>query len=111
MTPKEAIENITEIQRIVTEMQKIIAVIIPARELEDNWERYIITLNTAKKILEKQIAKKPDVWRKKNEWDLIPFEVPFGELKYRCPCCGNLDVDYREHHCKCGQKLDWSEEE
>lgn len=24
----------------------------------------------------------------------------------KCPTCGG-EVDYKEHHCKCGQSLDW----
>lgn len=27
----------------------------------------------------------------------------------KCPCCGNCDIDYPEHHCICGQTLDWSD--
>lgn len=47
MTPKEAIDNISEIQCIITDA-------IPACDPEDNWERCTITLSIAKKALEKQ---------------------------------------------------------
>lgn len=28
---------------------------------------------------------------------------------HSCPMCGNRDIDYPDHHCTCGQALDWSE--
>ena len=32
-------------------------------------------------------------------------------IEYECPCCGNQEIDYPEHHCDCDQALDWEEEE
>ena len=28
---------------------------------------------------------------------------------YKCPCCSQA-IDYKQTECKCGQKIDWSEE-
>ena len=66
----------------------------------------VYALQTAIDALGKQIKKKPEFWR----------NPPCGpdwaddDWRYRCPCCGNEDIDIDDHHCKCGQWLDWSEE-
>lgn len=57
---------------------------------------------TALKALEKQIPKQPFIW------DDRCYYSP-DDWGYECPCCGNRDIDYPEHHCICGQALDWSE--
>ena len=49
--------------------------------------------------LEKQIAKKP---YKDNENGVYE--------KYHCPTC-HRSLFPNDHHCECGQKLDWSDEE
>lgn len=59
------------------------------------------------KALEKQIPKKPLFWE--NKYYFSPS--PNDDWGYECPCCGNQDIDYPEHHCECGQKLYWGEEE
>jgi hypothetical protein len=59
---------------------------------------------TALNALEKQIPRQPIFWR--NQYFDSRFEDDWG---YECPCCGNRDIDYPEHHCICGQALDWSE--
>ena len=55
--------------------------------------------------LEKQIPKEPIIWEYKTPESPIPNDA-WG---YECPCCGNQDIDYPEHHCPCGQTLDWSD--
>ena len=50
--------------------------------------------------LEKQIAKKPF------QVDSGVYDYPYD---YECPSC-RKNVDELDHHCECGQKLDWSDE-
>ena len=64
-------------------------------------------MNITIEALEKQIPKKPIYW----EEQYYDSPVPNDNWGYECPCCGNQDIDYPEHHCICGQALDWSEEE
>lgn len=59
------------------------------------------------KALEKQIPKKPIFWE--NKYYFSPS--PNDDWGYECPCCGNQDIDYPDHHCECGQALDWRETE
>ena len=94
MTPKEAIERL----KLITDNEAY----------SDYFQE---VCRTAIEALEKQIAKKPKMWSENSEWSLIPFELPFGDWGYECPCCGSRDIDYPDHHCKCGQILNWSEEE
>lgn len=54
-------------------------------------------LNTAKEALEKQIPKKPKLF-KGNEGN---YDI--------CPCCDGLLVYYLEHCHMCGQAIDWEE--
>ena len=53
--------------------------------------------------LEKQIPKEPFIWE--NRYYYSP--TPNDDWGYQCPCCGNQDIDYPQHHCTCGQALDW----
>lgn len=68
----------------------------------------IEAIETAKAALEKQIPKSPTY-----EGD----GYSNGQLVYDtwvCPCCGQYyEVDYDDYeYCpKCGQKIDWSDEE
>lgn len=55
--------------------------------------------------LEKQIPKKPNIWEDKYYYSPIPND----DWGYECPCCGNREIDYPDHHCTCGQALDWSD--
>ena len=55
--------------------------------------------------LEKQLPKQPLVW----EYKYYYSSTPNDDWGYECPCCGNRDIDYPEHHCICGQALDWSD--
>lgn len=48
------------------------------------------------KALEKQIPKEP----------IITYSSNYVDEVYNCPTCNGL-VDYKEHHCKCGQSMKW----
>ncbi len=63
-------------------------------------------LEIIEEALEKQIPKKPLIWE--NRYSFSPS--PNDDWGYECPCCGNQDIDYPEHHCTCGQALDWEEQ-
>lgn len=71
---------------------------------------YVLTEEQFKpyrEALEKQIPKKPELWHNQP----CPPEWADDDWGYRCPACGNEDIDYPEHHCRCGQALDWSDDE
>lgn len=53
------------------------------------------------KAIKKQIPKKPVI--REDGW-----------LYWHCPLCGREvgnNMVYKDHHCRCGQAIDWSEEE
>lgn len=54
---------------------------------------------------EKQIPKTPIIWENKYYYSPTPND----DWGYECPCCGNQKIDYPEHHCTCGQALDWDD--
>ena len=57
----------------------------------------------ASKALEKQIPKKPE-----ESYDGYADGNPV--IDYHCPnCYREVDEDELEHHCECGQALDWSD--
>lgn len=56
--------------------------------------------------LAKQIPKQPVIWLGEYYYHSSIFGDDWG---YECPCCGNKDIDYPDHHCICGQALDWDE--
>jgi hypothetical protein len=60
-------------------------------------------LNMAIKACEKQVPKKPIIWENRHYFSPTPND----DWGYECPCCGNDDIDYPQHHCECGQALDW----
>jgi hypothetical protein len=64
-------------------------------------------IKVAIEALEKQIPKKLIIWENKS----YDSPVPNDDWGYECPCCGDRDIDYPEHHCECGQALDWSEDD
>lgn len=64
-------------------------------------------LKIIKEALEKQIPKKPIIWEYRHYFSPTPND----DWGYECPCCGNQEIDYPEHHCDCGQALDWTEDE
>ena len=58
------------------------------------------------KSLEKQIPKKP-----KNIKTIFDFSGRYYTTKGDCPCCDRENLYRTDIYCnKCGQKLDWSEE-
>lgn len=71
--------------------------------------REIGTVEECREAMEKQVPRKPDY-----EGDGYDDK---GKLVYdiwSCPCCGKrYEVDYDDYeHCpKCGQAIDWSEED
>ena len=72
----------------------------------DEWDRdsktqNAMALDVSIKALKKQIAKKP-VKRS--------FIVPYEGINV-CPSCKEPLPSSKEHHCKCGQKLDWGNED
>ena len=84
MTNKEAIETIK----------------IAIAEVEWNYPMdYAIAFETAISALEKQILKKP---YKDNDNGIYEKEY--------CPTC-HRSLFPNDHHCRCGQALDWSDTE
>lgn len=65
-------------------------------------------ISICEEALEKQIPKKP-IYA-----SIDGFTLP---VPYYCPVCGEQIAKYdayarclfKEHHCKCGQRIDWSE--
>ena len=53
--------------------------------------------------LKKQILTSPIIWEEKYYFSPTPND----KWGYECPWCGNRDIDYPEHHCECGQALNW----
>lgn len=92
MTPCEAIQRIQIHNEIHSKQERFAIYITEA-------------LHIAVEALEKQIPKKPIFWE--NKYYFSP--TPNDDWGYECPCCGNREIDYPEHHCICGQALDWSE--
>lgn len=62
---------------------------------EKDFISYVVDANIA---LARQIAKKPI------QVDSGVYDYPYD---YECPNC-RKNVDELDHHCKCGQKIDWS---
>lgn len=62
-------------------------------------------MQNAINALDKQIPKKPIVWEERYYYSPTPND----DWGYECPCCGNREIDYPEHHCTCGQALDWKD--
>ena len=66
-------------------------------------------IHCAVKALEKQILKKPI---KTNPvcYEKTKDGQEYYAFDYFCPMC-NEQIKIIEHHCKCGQALDWSDAE
>ena len=62
-----------------------------------------IAIDKALEALRKQIPIEPLVWEEKYYYSPTPND----DWGYECPCCGNREIDYPEHHCTCGQALNW----
>ena len=101
MTPKEAIKQL-EMDRELCRFNPMTGECEPMNE---DCRKTADALDIAIEALEKQIPKKPKII---GEYPLTSMYDYWG---YECPCCGNPLIDYPDHHCKCGQILNWSEEE
>ena len=94
MTNKEAIEQLRERLAITDYRQQI--------------PEYYEAIELAVEALEKQMPKKPiySDYDDNGFGDVIPYTA-------KCPVCG-YEFDFgtwnENHHCICGQALDWSEE-
>ena len=93
MEAKEAIKRIEEHNRIHSAKEYPFAIKITE------------ALNMAVEALEKQIPKTPIIWEDKYYYSPTPND----DWGYECPCCGNRNIDYPEHHCICGQTLWWDD--
>lgn len=79
---------------------------VAAAEVEWNCPLdYTEAFKKAEEALDKQIPKKTHIlhyapcgpdWEE--DWD------------YACPSCGSKEIDYPDHHCACGQAIDWSDD-
>ena len=111
MTVQEAIKNVTAYVYMECENmpQQVIKALDVLKDSAQECEQYraLGTVEELKEAREKQVAKKPIIWENKS----YEAPVPNDDWGYECPCCGNRDIDYPEHHCECGQALDWSEED
>lgn len=74
-------------------------------ELDSLRENYNLLAEKYCELLAKNTSKKPNVWENKYYYSPIPND----DWGYECPYCGNREIDYPDHHCICGQALDWSE--
>lgn len=113
----QALEEIQQYREIgtVEELKKVDAVIIKrnktiSRMIDEcmEYER-IGTVEECRTAVEKQKAKKPDY-----EGDGYGNNGVLIYDTWICPCCGeNYELDYDDYeHCpKCGQEIDWSEED
>lgn len=62
----------------------------------------------ATSAIKKRIPASPIIWHGTQTPD---SPIPPDDWGYECPCCGNQEIDYPDHHCECGQALDWSDVE
>lgn len=69
-------------------------------DLVKDTDELLEAYSMAIKSLEKQIPKKPET----------TYSANYSDEIHKCPTCNGF-VDYKEHHCKCGQNLKWSDEE
>ena len=93
MTNKEAIEQLRERLAITDYRQQI--------------PEYYEAIELAVEALEKQIPKKPiySDYDDNGFGDVIPYTA-------KCPVCGyefDFGTWHENHHCICGQALDWEE--
>lgn len=57
-------------------------------------------IDIAIKALEKQIPKKPI-------WERLGDSLSNADIITMCPCC-HKGIEEDEHHCECGQLINWS---
>lgn len=89
-------------QEITNELQSAIDLIIQTTTEIDPW-----AVEIAVEALEKQIPKKP-------EKSKIPrYGMGYAYYDWCCPTCGRFlafEPSKGDHHCYCGQAIDWEEE-
>lgn len=96
MKPEEAIENLRERIGLINQDGSDTADLAEYRE----------ALETAAKALEKQIPMKPN-----NMKTISDFSGRYYTTKGNCPVCNIEELYKSDFYCnKCGQKLDWGEE-
>lgn len=100
MTAKEAIKQIKVLYEGIQSWLRIPNINNSAK---DGFARDCESLHMAIEALEKQVLKKPEAY-----YDGYADWYPVWE--FQCPCC-ERDVEDGEHHCICGQAIDWSDEE
>lgn len=74
-------------------------------QLDSLRENYKFLTDKYCELLGKNTPKKPIIWE--NKYYFSP--VPNDDWGYECPYCGNQEIDYPEHHCTCGQALNWND--
>ena len=99
MTNKEAIEQLKELKLHCEDF----------RDGEDSvWAKDVEALNSAIEALEKQIPKKVKYKNRHGQG----YDI-YNKDYYNCPSCGRrLRNKQKDNYCgRCGQAIDWSEEE
>jgi hypothetical protein len=71
--------------------------------LDSTRENYDHLVNRYCELLGKNTPKQPIIWENKYYYSPTPND----DWGYECPCCGSQEIDYPDHHCTCGQALDW----
>lgn len=88
-----------EAKSIIEENFELTFDAVPASAETETKKRQALAV--AIEALEKQIPKKPD-----ESFDGYADGYPV--MDYYCPNCGK-EVEVDEHHCICGQSIDWSD--
>mgnify|MGYP003300448400 CR=1 FL=1 len=82
--------------------EKAIHILKTMREAQLN-DKYSEALEAAIEALEKQIPKRPD-----ESYNGYSNGYPVWE--FYCPNCGE-EIDDTDHHCVCGQEIEWVDED
>lgn len=96
----DALENQVPPEKALTDINKLI------NENSEKGNPVFYTLIACREALEKQIQKKPDFIFTIN---IKALDEPIKTDMWKCPNCG-LTYNTKEHHCFCGQAIDWSDE-
>lgn len=108
MTPQETINQLKD---LIDERKSLMS---GDKDYDEIWQDDIKSLELAKEAFEKQIPKKVD---KSNGTKVKAADLDNGTVLtfncYPCPVCGCwLHDNPSKHYCrKCGQALDWSNQE
>lgn len=85
-------------------LNKITFTIADLSSADEGWIKDSEAVKTIQELVDKATPKKPIV-ESSGDFNGVPV---YDE--YYCPSCGER-VDDTDHHCECGQRLDWSDEE